>query len=123
MYDVLKELDCFFSSSCDEWFVFDPFGELIDGDVHVPETFWRRFKRPDHIQSPACEWPGSWDGLQFLCRYVYLLGKKLAPLTSSNKVFCIGDGRGPVKTCSESFADQCSRSSVIATGTRVNFRK
>ena len=38
VYDVLKELDCFFSSSCDEWFVFDPFGELIDGDVHVPET-------------------------------------------------------------------------------------
>ena len=63
VYDVLKELDCFFSSSCDEWFVFDPFGELIDGDVHVPETSWRRFERPDHIQSPACERPGSWNGL------------------------------------------------------------
>ena len=63
VYDVFKELDCFLSSSCDEWFVLDPLGELINGDVHVPETSWRRFKRPDHIQSPACEWPGSWNGL------------------------------------------------------------
>ena len=63
VYDVFKELNCFLSSGYDEWFVLDPLGELIDGDVHVPETSWRRFERPDHIQSPACEWPGSWNGL------------------------------------------------------------
>ena len=36
--DIIEELDYLLSSSCDEWFVFDPLGELIDGDVHVPET-------------------------------------------------------------------------------------
>ena len=63
VYDVLKELDCFFSSSCDEWFVLDPLGEFIDGDLDIPESTRRWLERPDHIQSPACERPGSWDGL------------------------------------------------------------
>jgi len=53
VYDVFKELDCFLSSSCDEWFVLNPLGELINGDIHIPKTSWRWFKRSDHIQSPA----------------------------------------------------------------------
>ena len=53
VYDVFKELDCFLSSSCDEWFVLNPLGELINGDVHIPETSWHWFERSDHIQSPA----------------------------------------------------------------------
>ena len=56
-------------------------------------------------------------------RHVYLLGEKLASFTTSNEVFCIGDGRGPVKPSSESFADQVSRGRVVAVGTRVNFEK
>ena len=63
VYDVFKEPDCFLGSSCDEWFVLDPLGELINGDVHVPETSWRWFERPDHIQPPACKWPGGWNCL------------------------------------------------------------
>jgi hypothetical protein len=38
VYDVFKELDCFLSCSCNEWFVLNPLGELINGDVHIPET-------------------------------------------------------------------------------------
>ena len=52
-----------------------------------------------------------------------LLGNKLASFTASDKVLCIGDDRGPVKTSSESFADQVSRGHVVAIGTKVNFEK
>ena len=123
MDNAFQELDCFLCGSRDKRFVLDPLGELVDGDVDIPESTWRWLERPYHIRSPACERPRSWDGLQFLCWYVYLLGEKLASLASSNEVFCIGDGHGPVKTSSESFADQCSRGRVVATGTRVNFEK
>ena len=123
MDNAFEELDCFLSSSRDKRFVLDPLGELVDGHVHILETCWRRLERPDHVQSLACERPGNWDGLQFLCRYVYLLGEKLASFTASNEVFYIGDGCGPVKTDSKSFADQVSRGRVIAIGTRMNFMK
>ena len=36
--DVFKELDCFLCNSRDERFILDPLGELVDGDVYVPET-------------------------------------------------------------------------------------
>ena len=58
-----------------------------------------------------------------LCQHVYLLGEKLASFTTSDEVFYIDDGRGPIKTSSESFTDQISQGHVIATGTRVNFEK
>ena len=121
--DIFEELDNFLCSSRDKRFILNPLGELVDGDVYLLETTWRWLERPNHIQSPACEGPGNWDGLQLLCRHVYLLGEKLASFTMSDEVFCIGDGRGPIKTCSKSFADQISRGRVIATGTRVNFGK
>ena len=57
--DVFKELDCLLCSGRDKWLVFDPHGELVNGDVHVPETTKRWLKRPDHVQSQACERPGS----------------------------------------------------------------
>ena len=121
--DIFEELDYFLCSSRNKRFVFDPLGELVDGDVHVPETTWRWLEGPDHVQSPASKRPGSWDGLQFLCQHVYLLGEKLASFKTSDEVFCIDDGRGPVKTSSESFVDQVSRGRVVATGARVNFKK
>ena len=36
--DIFEKLDCFLCSSQNKWFVFDPLGELVDGDIHVPET-------------------------------------------------------------------------------------
>ena len=59
MDDFFEELDCFLCSSRDELFILDPLGELVDGDVYVPETTWRWLERPNHIQSPACEGPGN----------------------------------------------------------------
>ena len=38
MDDIFEELDCFLCSSRDERFILDPLGELVDGDVYVPET-------------------------------------------------------------------------------------
>ena len=112
MDDIFEELDCFLCSSRDERFILNPLGELVDGDVYVPEATWCWL-----------EGPGNWDGLQLLCRHVYLFGKKLASFTTSDEVFDIRDGHGPVKTSSKSFANQCSRGHVIAAGTRVNFEK
>ena len=39
--DIFGELDCLLCSSQNKRFVFDPLGELANGDVHVPETTWR----------------------------------------------------------------------------------
>ena len=36
--DIFEELDCLLSSNLNKRFVFDPLGELVDGNVHVPET-------------------------------------------------------------------------------------
>ena len=57
--DIFEELDCFLCSSRDERFIFNPLGELVDGDIYVSETSWCWFKGPDHVQSLACEGPGS----------------------------------------------------------------
>ena len=67
--------------------------------------------------------PRSWDGLQFLRWHVYLLGEKLTSFTMSDEVFYVDDGRGPIKTSSESFVDQVFGGHVIAIGARVNFKK
>ena len=53
--DIFKELDYFLCSSQDKWFILDPLGELVNGDVYIPETTWHWLERTDHIQSPACE--------------------------------------------------------------------
>ena len=73
--DIFEELDCLLCSGQNKRFVFDPLGELVNGDVHIPETAERRLERSNHVQSPACERPRSWDGLQFLHRHVICLAK------------------------------------------------
>jgi len=57
MDNIFKELDCLLCSSRNKWFVFDPLGELIDGNVHVSETTWHWLERPDHVQSLASKRP------------------------------------------------------------------
>ena len=49
MDDIFEELDCFLCSSRDERFIFNPLGELVDGDIHIPETTWRWLERPNHV--------------------------------------------------------------------------
>ena len=123
MDDIFKELNCLLCSSRDERFIFNPLGELVNGDIHVSETIWCWLERPDHVQSPACKGLGSWDGLQLLRRYMYLPSEELSSFTTSNEIFCISDGCGPIKTSSESFANQVSGGRMIATGAKVNFKK
>ena len=38
MDDIFEELDYLLCSSRNKRFVFDPLGELVNGEVHVPET-------------------------------------------------------------------------------------
>ena len=47
--DIFEELDYFFCSSRDERFIFNPLGELVNGDIYVPETTWCWLERPDHV--------------------------------------------------------------------------
>ena len=47
--DVFKELDCFLCSSRDERFILNPLGELVNGNVYVPETSWCWLKRTNHV--------------------------------------------------------------------------
>ena len=121
--DIFEELDCFLCSGRNKRFVFDPLEELVNDNIHIPKTTWHCLERPDHVQSPTCERPRNWDGLQFLRRHVNLLGEKMTSFTTSDEVFCISDGHGPIKNYSESFVDQVSGGRVIATGTKVDFKK
>ena len=123
MDDIFEELDCLLCSSQNKRLVLNPLRELVNGNVHVPKTTWRGLERHDHVESPACKRLRSWDGLQFLCRHVYLLGEKLTSFTMSNEFFCVKDGHGLVKTSSKSLADQVSGGLMIATGTRVDFKE
>ena len=47
--DIFEELDCLLFSGQNKRLVFDTLGELINGDVYVPKTTWRRLERPDHV--------------------------------------------------------------------------
>jgi hypothetical protein len=49
-----------------------------------------------------------------------MLDKELAPFTMMNQLLGIGDDRGPIKTRSESLADQCARSSMVATSASMD---
>ena len=49
MDDFLKELDCFLCSGRSKWLVFNPLGELVNGDIYVPKTSRRRLERPNHV--------------------------------------------------------------------------
>ena len=49
MDDIFKELDCLLCSIQNKRLVFDPLGELVNGDVYVLETTWRRLQRPNHV--------------------------------------------------------------------------
>jgi len=59
MYDVIEQLSCLFCCDLDKGFVFDPLGELVDADIDLAESSWRRLEWLDHIQSLACKGPWS----------------------------------------------------------------
>ena len=47
--DIFEKLDCLLCRSRDKRFILDPLGELVDGDVYIPETTWRWLEGPNHI--------------------------------------------------------------------------
>ena len=51
MDDIFEELDCLLCSSRNKRLVFDPLGELVNGDVYISKTTWRRLESPDHVES------------------------------------------------------------------------
>jgi hypothetical protein len=51
---------------------------------------------------------------------MYTFGKKLTSITAADQLLCIGHGRRPVETCSESFADQGPTGGMIAPSTTMN---
>ena len=59
MDHIFEELDCLLCSGRNKRLIFDPFGELVNGDVRALETTWHWLERPDHVQSLACKWLGS----------------------------------------------------------------
>jgi hypothetical protein len=50
-----------------------------------------------------------------------MLREKLTSVAATDQLLCIGHSRRPVETCLESFADQGSRSGMIAASTTVDF--
>ena len=115
MHDVLKQFGYLLCGCSGEWFIFDPLGELINGDIYVFEASQSWLERSDHVQSPACEGPRCRDGLKGLCWRMYLLGEKLATLAAPNERLSICHGGWPIKTSSESLDDQISRGYMVAT--------
>ena len=55
MHNVLDELDCFGCAVFYEWFVFNPFGELVNCYEDVLETAFCFLERSYLIQPPVGE--------------------------------------------------------------------
>ena len=57
MDDVIEELRCFLCCRLDKRLVLDPLGEFVNSDINPSETIGGVLEWPNHVQSPACEWP------------------------------------------------------------------
>jgi hypothetical protein len=67
MHDVLDELDCFGCVVFYEWFVLDPFGELVNSHEDVLKTAFSFLERSYLIQSLAGKWPSGRDADKIVC--------------------------------------------------------
>ena len=47
--DSFEELNCLLCSGRNKQLVFDLLEELVNGDVYITKTTWRRLERPDHV--------------------------------------------------------------------------
>ena len=66
MDDVVEEFRCFLCCRLDEWLVLDPLGEFVNSDINPLESTRGILEWPNHVQSPACEWPRGGNCLQSL---------------------------------------------------------
>jgi hypothetical protein len=63
----LDELDCFGCAELDEWFVFNPFGEFVNGHTNVLETPFSFLQRPYLVQPLAGKRPSRQDADKIVC--------------------------------------------------------
>jgi hypothetical protein len=64
--DGLDELDCGLFVDLDHMGYFQPPGELVDGDVQIPESFDGPGEQTQDVQPPYDKRPGHRDHLQRL---------------------------------------------------------
>jgi hypothetical protein len=67
MHAVLDELYCFGYAVLDEWFVLDPFGELVNDHKNILKTTLGFLEGPYLIQPLAGEWPSRWNAYKIVC--------------------------------------------------------
>jgi hypothetical protein len=53
MHDILDKLNCLGCAVLDEWFVFDPFGELVNGHKNILKITLSSLNRSYLVQPPA----------------------------------------------------------------------
>ena len=49
MDDIFEELDCLLCSGQNKRLIFDPLGELVNGDIYISKASWHRLERPNHV--------------------------------------------------------------------------
>jgi hypothetical protein len=67
MHDVLDELDYLGCTILDEWFVLDPFSELVNGHKNILESTLGFLEGPYLIHPPSGEWPSRRDAYKIVC--------------------------------------------------------
>ena len=111
---VLEEL--FGLPGCDlgDRFGFNPLGELVDGDEEMSESSWRGLEWSDHVESPGGERPADRNGLEYLCRQVYLPGEELAALAGVHDGVGVRDRGWPEEALSIGFSNERSGRRMVA---------
>ena len=107
-HEALDELDHRDSWDGADGFNLRPLSELVDGDVEVSIAPRRLRERTQDIQSPDCEWPREWNGLDALSWLMDLLGVELAGLAGPHQLSCVVERRRPVESAAECLADEGS---------------
>jgi hypothetical protein len=62
MHEFIQEVEYPVGLGTGDQFDFDPLGELVNGHQNSIESFWRSWKRPNHVKSLAGKRPGWWYG-------------------------------------------------------------
>jgi hypothetical protein len=89
MHGILDEFNCLGCAVFDKWFVFSPFGELVNCHENVLETTLSSLKRSYLVQPLARERPSRWDADKIMCQDVSLSCKHLVDFTLSDEFFYV----------------------------------
>jgi hypothetical protein len=67
MHDVLDELECLGCAVLDEWFILNPFGELVNGHKNILKTTLGFLEGPYLILPQAGEQPSRRGAYKVVC--------------------------------------------------------